>query len=67
MSNIRNARGSIVWQFEDSTGKIRQGYMEGYSDFGGTDVPYYFRDVSDNSFHVVSGQRLKNAHPVRQS
>ena len=65
--SIRNARGSTVWQFVDRYGTTRQGYFTGFTDYGGTDVSYHFRDVTDDSFHIVSGQRLKNSFPVRQS
>jgi len=66
MSNIRNTPGTTIWQFEDRTGIQRRGYFIGYSDFGGTDVSYHFRDINDESFHIVSGQRLKDAFLVRQ-
>jgi hypothetical protein len=52
------------WKIVDSTGQVRVARMVGFSDFGGTDVPYYFRDLTDDSFHVVSGERLKQSHPI---
>jgi len=53
-----------LWRIVDSMGQERTARFVGYSDFGGTDVPYYFRDTTDDSFHIVSGQRLKQSHPI---
>ena len=39
--------------------------MERFSDFGGTDVTYWFRDI-DNRIHLVSGSRLKAAYTISE-
>lgn len=61
-----------VWQYEDATGIVRKGAMIKFSDFGGTDVTYWFHRldqegkpiVHDNggiTLDLVSGARLKAA------
>ena len=61
-----------VWQYEDATGVTRKGAMIKFSDFGGTDVTYWFHRldeegkpiVHDNggiTLDLVSGARLKAA------
>jgi hypothetical protein len=49
------------WQFADARGVTRRGHFAHFTDFGGTDVTYYFRDCADGSLHLVSGSRLKAA------
>lgn len=49
------------WKFEDARGVERIGVMDRFTDRGGTDVTYWFMDIVDNTLHLVSGARLKNA------
>lgn len=64
-----------IWTYQDAMGVQRFGAMVGFSDFGGTDVPYRFHRLGDdghvieypNGGHmldVVSGGRLKAARRV---
>ena len=53
----------MLWRFEDATGVWRTGKFDRFTDYGGTDVTYWFRDL-DNRLHLVSGSRLKAAHPI---
>ncbi len=53
----------MLWRFEDSSGVWRTGKMERFSDFGGTDVTYWFKD-QDGRIHLVSGARLKAAYTI---
>jgi len=50
-----------VWEFRDTAGVIRLGYFQGFTDRGGTDVSYFFKDVETKALYVVSGTRLKEA------
>lgn len=52
-----------IWKIIDSLGNTRTARFVGFSDFGGTDVSYHFRDVTDDSYHIVRGQHLKQSHP----
>ena len=54
------------WLFRDYSGKMRVGTFQKFSDFGGTDVTYWFLDTTDGSTHLVSGQRLKEAKPLQK-
>jgi hypothetical protein len=65
--NRRYPKSNTVWEFKDSAGVARRGYFSGFSDFGGTDVPYYFRDVETDRLYVVSGQRLKEAKVIHEN
>jgi hypothetical protein len=53
-----NARN--YWRYTDAAGVDRTGAMEGFSDFGGTDVTYRFRQ-DNGALDLVSGSRLKAA------
>mgnify|MGYP003704343921 FL=1 len=53
----------MLWRFEDATGTWRTGKMDRFTDYGGTDVTYWFRDL-DNRLHLVSGSRLKAAYTI---
>lgn len=64
-----------IWTYQDAMGVQRFGAMTGFSDFGGTDVPYRFHRLGNdgrvieypNGGHmldVVSGSRLKAARRV---
>jgi hypothetical protein len=50
-----------LWHYEDARGIERVGHFEGFTDFGGTDVPYRFVDCRTGELSVVSGERLKRA------
>lgn len=54
---------ALKWQYEDSTGVIREGTFQSAHDFGGTDVPYMFKR-DDGTIDIVSGSRLKKARPI---
>lgn len=54
----------MQWRFLDQMGQWREGSFERFSDYGGTDVTYWFRDTTDNSLHLVSGQHLKQSYPI---
>lgn len=56
--------GKPVWKYRDARGVEQTGTMERFSDFGGTDVTYWFRRISDNTLDLVSGQRLKEAERI---
>lgn len=53
----------MLWRFQDSAGIWRVGKMDRFTDYGGTDVTYWFRDQHGN-IHLVSGARLKAASPI---
>jgi hypothetical protein len=52
------------WKFEDARGVERVGVLDRFTDYGGTDVTYWFKDSTDNTLHLVSGARLKNAQRI---
>lgn len=52
-----------IWHYPDSRGVWQTGQYEGHKDFGGTDVPYFFRSDA-GAFTVCSGSRLRQAHRV---
>ncbi len=64
-----------VWEYEVAGGCTVQGAMQGFSDFGGTDVSYRFHRLGDDGrpitydnggklLDVVSGYRLKAARRI---
>ena len=53
----------MLWRFEDATGVWRTGKMERFTDYGGTDVTYWFK-TPDGHLHLVSGARLKAAYTI---
>jgi hypothetical protein len=53
-----------LWRYEDARGVERLGHFEGFTDFGGTDVPYRFRDCASGELSVVSGTRLRRAERI---
>jgi hypothetical protein len=50
-----------MWIYKDARGIQHVGHFQRFNDFGGTDVPYTFRDCATGELSVVSGQRLKGA------
>ena len=52
------------WAWQDDRGIWQEGYMETFSDRGGTDVTYWFRRDPCGTLDLVSGARLKAAHRV---
>ena len=51
------------WSYKDARGVQVEGFMDGFSDRGGTDVTYFF--IRDNGkLDVVSGSRLKDAKNI---
>jgi len=64
-----------VWAYPDRADVTRYGVFARFSDFGGTDVSYYFHRLGDDGrvieyenggrcLDVVSGARLKTAKRV---
>lgn len=64
-----------IWTYQDAMGVQRFGAMIGFSDFGGTDVPYRFHRLGNDGrviefpnggrmLDVVSGARLQAARRV---
>ncbi len=53
------------WQYEDARGTQHTGYMERFSDHGGNDVTYWFRDQETGALDLVSGSRLRAAKVIR--
>ena len=58
--------GSPKWSYKDSAGVGHVGYMQTYSDHGGTDVTYWFRDCVTGDLSLCSGARLKEAKVCRE-
>jgi hypothetical protein len=52
-------RGGPRWQWQDATMTTREGFMERFSDFGGTDVTYWMRRDPCGTLDLVSGSRAK--------
>ena len=52
------------WSYQDERGIDHVGYMERFSDHGGTDVTYWFRDHITGELSLCSGTRLKSAKRV---
>lgn len=63
-----------IWEYETANGTQR-GIFAGFSDFGGTDVPYRFHRLDENGMKieysnggvhldVVQGSRLKTAKRI---
>jgi hypothetical protein len=53
-------RGGPRWTWEDACGVRHEGYMQTFTDFGGTDVTYYMRRDPSGELDCVSGQRCKD-------
>lgn len=52
------------WEYEDAAGVPHVGYMQTFTDRGGTDVTYWFRDAVTGELSLVSGSRLKAARRI---
>jgi hypothetical protein len=52
------------WEYEDAAGVPHVGYMQTFTDRGGTDVTYWFRDHVTGELSLVSGSRLKAARRI---
>jgi hypothetical protein len=52
------------WEYQDAIGITHQGYLEKFTDRGGTDVTYWFRDHKTGALDLVSGSRLKAAKRI---
>jgi hypothetical protein len=48
-----------LWSYFDGRGVERTGHFAHFTDRGGTDVTYYFRDCATGELSLVSGSRLK--------
>jgi hypothetical protein len=47
------------WRYDDARGVGHEGFMERFSDHGGTDVTYWMRDGATGELSLVSGSRAK--------
>ena len=56
---MTNAR----WKYTDARGIEREGTFETFTDHGGTDITYHFRQ-DDGTLDLVSGSRLKLAKRI---
>lgn len=54
-----------VWNFQNDMGVWMKGTFEKFTDRGGTDVTYWFKDETGR-LHLVSGTRLKAAYPEHE-
>jgi hypothetical protein len=61
-SAIYHARA--LWRYQDARGVAHLGHYEGRTDRGGTHVTYYFRDCATGERSLVTGARLRVAHPA---
>lgn len=52
------------WKYEGARGVTHVGYLQKFSDFGGTDATYWFRDHLTGELDLVSGSRLKAARTL---
>jgi hypothetical protein len=59
--SYRTTHANPLWRYEDARGVEHRGHAAGFSDRGGTDVTYYFRDCATHELTLVSGARLKAA------
>ena len=57
-------RGGPRWAWQDARGLWFEGYMERFSDRGGTDVTYFMRRDPTGELDCISGQRCKNMRRV---
>jgi hypothetical protein len=57
-------RGGPRWKWEAYDG-WHEGYMERFSNHGGTDVTYWFRRDPCGTLDLVSGARLKAARRIQ--
>jgi len=51
------------WRYKDFFGVEREGEFEKFTDYGGTDITYYFRR-DDGKLDLVSGSRLNEARRI---
>jgi hypothetical protein len=52
------------WAYKDACGVDHIGYMERFSDRGGTDVTYWFRDHLTGKLTLSRGEMLKAAKRI---
>lgn len=57
-------KGQPRWEYYDSRGVKHYGWVEKFSDKGGTDVTYFFKDEKTDELSVVSGSVLKKANRI---
>jgi hypothetical protein len=57
-------KGKPRWEYYDNRGVKHYGWVEKFSDRGGTDVTYFFRDEKTNELSVVSGSNLKKSKRI---
>jgi hypothetical protein len=55
-----------LWQYETASGVLTTGHFAHFTDYGGTDVTYYFRSCETGELDLVSGARLKRAKRLWQ-
>jgi hypothetical protein len=62
--NLREAKAMLQrWKYQDARGVWCVGTFQGFSDFGGTDVTYRFRQ-DDGTLNLVRGAALKTARNI---
>lgn len=63
---VKLKASNIKWHYPDARGVWHSGEMQGFSDFGGTDVPYRFKNDDDGHLTVrrLSSADCKAAHRV---
>jgi len=57
-------KGQPRWKYYDSRGVMHYGWVEKFTDHGGTDVTYFFRDEKTNELSLASGSVLKKADRI---
>jgi hypothetical protein len=60
----RTTHENPLWSYQDARGVEHLGHFATFTDFGGTDVTYYFRDCETGQLDLVSGSRLKKAQRI---
>ena len=52
------------WSYVDSLGVKHKGYMEKFSDRGGTDITYFMIDGKTGQLSVISGSLIKKMKKI---
>lgn len=64
MNRYTTTHENPLWTYADARGVSRKGHFAHFTDHGGTDVTYYFRDCETAELSLVSGSRLKAASRI---
>jgi hypothetical protein len=57
-------RGMPRWRYYDSRGNLHHGYLDSWSDKGGTDITYFFKDEITDELSLASGSILARADRI---